>query len=175
MATGNKTLLCIDRDPSELRVRKQFLKKNGYRVVTATDGYHGLRMCSKVGVDAIVVGYYLGLMDGPLLAAAMKQVRPEMPIVLLADVLEMPEDALHTVDAVVTKSDGPRFLLSTLESVLDEKLAPSVPDKCMAAPKFDCDQQRAIADLKSLIQTLPPEVRQQVITELRSFFLELAA
>jgi len=128
-AAANKTLLCIDRDASELRIRKRLLKKHGYRVMTATNGNDGLRMFTLVGVDAIVVGYYLGLMDGATVAAEIKQIKPHLPIVMLADSLELPDSAFHTVDAVVAKGDGPQFLLSTLKSVLGAGTMPLALDE----------------------------------------------
>ncbi len=42
-------------------------------------------------------------------------------IVMLADDLELPEGALKSVDAIVTKSDGPHFLWATVHFVLSVK------------------------------------------------------
>jgi hypothetical protein len=41
---------------------------------------------------------------------------------MLADDLELPEGALKSVDAIVTKSDGPHFLWATVHFVLSMKL-----------------------------------------------------
>jgi hypothetical protein len=72
-----------------------------------------------------VLEYHLGLLDGSVVAAEIKQVRPKVPIVMLADHLELPDGALKSVDALVAKSDGPHFLLATVRFVLNVKPAHS--------------------------------------------------
>lgn len=67
--------------------------------------------------------YHLGLLDGAVIADEIKQVRPEVPIVMLIDHLELPDGALKSVDALVAKSDGPHFLLATIHFVLNVKPA----------------------------------------------------
>jgi hypothetical protein len=62
-------------------------------------------------VDGIVLEYYLGLLDGAVVANEIKQVRPQLPIVMLADPLGLPDGALSSVDALVAKSDAPHILL----------------------------------------------------------------
>jgi len=42
---------------------------------------------------------------------------------MLAEDLELPADALKSVDALVAKSDGPHFLLATVHFVLNVKPA----------------------------------------------------
>jgi DNA-binding response OmpR family regulator len=119
MATNN-TLLCIHRDPSQLTQ----LEQGGYDLVTATNGRDGLRLFMSRPVDAIVLDYHLGLLDGETVAAEIKKIKPEMPIVMLAPGLDLPVSALSWVDALVPKADGPDLLLATIRSVLDAKPAP---------------------------------------------------
>src|ERR1022692_3309863 len=114
---ANGTVLCIHRDPEQLRL----LEEKGYGLVTATTGSDGLRLLMSRPVDAIVLEYHLGLLDGALVAAEIKKVKPQLPIVMLADDLELPEGALKSVDALVTKSDGPHFLWATVHFVLSVK------------------------------------------------------
>ncbi len=116
MAT-NSTLLCIHRQPDELRL----LRASGYELVTATNGHDGLRLFMSRPVDAIVLEYHLGLLDGAVIATEIKQVKPHIPIVMLAEDVELPSEALKSVDAFVTKSDGPHFLLATLHFMLNVK------------------------------------------------------
>jgi len=111
------TLLCIHRDPVQL----DLLKEAGYALVTAINGSEGLRVLMSRPVDAIVIEYYLGLLNGADVAYEIKQVNPQIPVVMIADQLDMSEEALKWVDAFVTKSDGPHFLLSTVQSVLPTK------------------------------------------------------
>jgi DNA-binding NarL/FixJ family response regulator len=72
-------------------------------------------------VDAIVLDYQLGLLDGGVVAAAIKKVKPQVPIVMLADHMNIPVAAINVVDALVVKSDLARSLLETVQSVLNVK------------------------------------------------------
>jgi hypothetical protein len=65
-----------------------------------------------------VIEYHLGLLDGAVVASEIKQVRPQVPIVMVCDNLELPEDALKSVDAIVVRSDGHHFLVATIHFVL---------------------------------------------------------
>ena len=112
-----RSLLCIHRDPTQLRV----LQEKGFRLITATHWSQGLRLLLSKPVDAVVLEYYLGLLDGAAVADEIKRVKPRLPIVMLAESLELPEDTLKSVDALVTKHDGPRFLLEAIHTVLQAK------------------------------------------------------
>ena len=118
MAT-HSTVLCIHRDPSQLSL----LEENGYTLVTATNGREGLRLFMSRHVDAIVLEHHLGLLDGSVIAGEFKQVRPEVPIVMLIDHPDLPDRALKSVDAFVTKSDGAHILWATVHFVLNMKTA----------------------------------------------------
>ena len=65
----------------------------------------------------------LGLLDGAVVANEIKRMRPTIPIVMLTDNLELPDGALNSVDALVTKSDGAHFLWATVHFVLNVKPA----------------------------------------------------
>ena len=124
---SSSTLLCIHRDPAQL----ELLKEAGYGLVTAINGSDGLRLLMSRPVDAIVIEYYLGLLNGADVADEIKRVNPQIPIVMIADHLEMPEGALKSVDAFVAKSDGPHFLLTTIHSVLQTKQAAELDTNCV--------------------------------------------
>lgn len=114
----NGTLLCIHRDPAQLRP----LQADGYNLVTATNGSDGLQLFMSQSVDAVVLEYHLGLLDGSVVAAEIKQLRPGVPIVMLVDHLELPDGALKSVDALVVKSDGMHFLWATVHFILNVKV-----------------------------------------------------
>ena len=113
MNTTN-TVLCIHRDPAQLNL----LKEKGYGLVTATNGSDGLRLLMSRPVDAVVLEYYLGLLDGAVVANEIRHVRPQIRIVMVADPLEVPQGALKSVDTLVDKSDGPHFLWAAVHFLL---------------------------------------------------------
>ena len=89
--------------------------------MTAANGHEGLRLFKSQPVDAIVLEYHLDQLGGVTIADEIKEVWPEVPIVMLTDHLEIPGDALKSVDALVAKADGPHFLLATVHFVLSAK------------------------------------------------------
>src|ERR1700719_1254870 len=118
------TLLCVHRNPDQLSL----LEEHGYELITAISGCEGLRLLMSRPVDAIVLEYHLGLLDGTIIGGAtiadeIKRVRPAVPIVMLVDHLELPDGALKSADAVVTKSDGAHFLLATVHFMLNVRPA----------------------------------------------------
>lgn len=130
---ANSTLLCIHRDPAELSL----LERSGFELVTATTGHEGLRLFMSQPVDAIVLDYHLGLLDGGVVAAEMKRVKPTIPIVMLAHHRDLPVSALKVVDALVAKSDGFELLAATVTSLLNAKPEPPGKDpKGVDTPAF---------------------------------------
>jgi CheY-like chemotaxis protein len=115
----NSRLLCIHRDPAQLNL----LRENGYDLITATNGSDGLRLLKSQPVDAIVLDYHLSLLDGTTVADEIRKAKPHLPIVMLADNLELPERALKSVDALVAQSDGAHLLWATVHFVLSVKPA----------------------------------------------------
>ena len=112
-----RSLLSIHRDPGQLKV----LQEKGFSLITATHGSQGLRLLASKPVDAVILEYNIGLLDGAPVADEIKKVRPRLPIVMLAESLELPEGVLKSVDALVTSSDGPHFLLEAIHTVLQAK------------------------------------------------------
>jgi DNA-binding response OmpR family regulator len=94
-------------------------------------------------VDAIVLDYQLGLLDGALVANEMKRVRPTIPIVMVADDLELPYDALNSIDALVTRADGAHFLWAAVHFVLNVKPAQNREGKRQGRTKLSLGLQDA--------------------------------
>jgi CheY-like chemotaxis protein len=112
------TILCIHRNPDQLTL----LRDQGYRLVTAISGSEGLRLLTSCSVDAVVLEYYVGLMDGSVVADEIRRVRPQLPIVMVADPLELPRGTLNSVDALVDRSDGAHFLWAAVHFLLSAKI-----------------------------------------------------
>jgi DNA-binding response OmpR family regulator len=150
MSTGG-TLLCIHRHPGQLL----FLQEHGYELVTASNGHDGLRLFRSRSVDAILLDYHLGQLDGSTVAYAIKQVRPEVPIVMLTDRVEMPSGALKSVDALVADADGPNSLLATVHSVLNREQG--------ANPHVNPKDSRCLPD-SALEDSFAPEIWNSIRT-----------
>jgi len=158
------TLLCIHRDPVQLNL----LKENGYRVLAATNGRDGLRLLMLHSVDAIVLEFHLGLLDGGVVAHEIKQVRPQLPVVMLTECLELPDDALKSVDALVAKSDGAHFLLATIRSVLQTTRVPQYEVTCAEQSRRPVGGTTSKPRRQILVVDDDPTIREAVATLLLS-------
>jgi len=124
------TLLCIHRKPFAL----EYLQEKGYELLTAANGREGLHLFMSRPVDVVVLEYDLGLLDGSVVAAEIKRVRPKVPIVMLTDNVELPDGALKSVDALVPTSDPPHFVWAAVHFLLHARLRQQQANRRAARP-----------------------------------------
>jgi CheY-like chemotaxis protein len=113
-------ILCIDDEELGLRVRKLVLERAGYRVLTGIDGPTGLGLFASEPVSAVVLDYYMPGMNGGEVAAEMRRLRPEVPIILLSAYINLPPEVIEMVDCTILKGDGPEILLTKVRDVLPQ-------------------------------------------------------
>jgi CheY-like chemotaxis protein len=109
--TGKPLILCADDSPGVLEGWKAILKREGYEVLTATNGKEALQVFVSHPVDLVLLDYRMPEMNGDLAARHMKACKPDVPVALLSADDWMPPGMLETVDAFVSKSERiPRLL-----------------------------------------------------------------
>ena len=118
MVPESHLVLCVDDELIGLQVRKILLERSGYRVLTAQDGLEGLEVFAKEPVEAVVLDYSMPGMDGGEVAARMRQIKPQVPILLLSAYVGLPPDVISLVDLYMTKGEGPNLLLKKLGDLL---------------------------------------------------------
>src|SRR5579871_3004891 len=118
MAQESHLVLCVDDELVGLRVRKILLERAGYRVLTALDGSAGLDLFTNEPVEAVILDYSMPGMHGGEVAARMRQVKPEIPILLLSAYIGLPAEVTSLVDLYMTKGEGAPILLKKLGSLL---------------------------------------------------------
>lgn len=113
-----KLILCIDDEQVGLHVRKVLLERSGYQVLTAPDGPSGIALFRQHPVDAVILDYAMPGMDGGEVAAEMRRIKPQVPIVLLSAYLGLPAKITGLVSVYMTKGEGAPALLQQLRSLL---------------------------------------------------------
>jgi len=116
--TAPKTVLCIDDEKIGLRVRKIMLEGHGFRVLTALGGEQGLAILAENDVDLLVLDYYMPGMNGGDVAAAVRRLKPELPIIFLSAYFTLPPAALELANAFITKGDPPDVLINKIEQLI---------------------------------------------------------
>jgi two-component system response regulator GlrR len=77
------TILAIDDDPSILRVMGLRLKSHGHIVLAAADGRQALDVARQTPIDLAVIDYKLNGENGVSLMEALREVKPELPVIIL--------------------------------------------------------------------------------------------
>lgn len=118
MAAAKARVLCVDDDLSGLVVRALVLEKYGYEVLTATDGEQALKLFRNSKIDAVLIDYYMPMVDGAYVARAMRHLKPQVPIVMISAAYSLPKEALKDSDAFVLKGTSPTEMKEVIEKVL---------------------------------------------------------
>jgi two-component system response regulator CpxR len=120
-----RTILCVDDNEQSLSHRKIMLETRGYRVVSFSRGEEALERFRQGGIDLVVTDMAMPGLDGPQLIAAIKNLSPQTPAVLIsskvriyshesqADVfltkgMYAPADLLERIRILLVRKRGPR-------------------------------------------------------------------
>lgn len=117
---GN-VILCVDDEAVGLSVRKMLLESRGYRVFTAENGPDALVLFSSEDLDLVILDYLMPGMHGDVVAQRMKDLRPDLPIIMLSAYVDLPSETLARVDKSVTKGEAPSILLEAIKDLLGDR------------------------------------------------------
>jgi CheY-like chemotaxis protein len=118
---GRKQLLCVDDDLETLKLRKLLLESSGYSVATANSGESALRVLEQgTNFDLVLLDFLMPGMNGDELARRLREQYPELPLVAVSAVGELPPSLIKRLDANVQKGQDPEVLLSTISNILSE-------------------------------------------------------
>jgi DNA-binding response OmpR family regulator len=112
------TLLCVEDDFRCVMIRKLLLQSFGFKVLTSTSPRTALNIFAAEPIEGVVVDYHLPEMDGSQMAAAMREIKPHVPILMLSAQPSLPESALGLVDAFVPKGTPAEVLVSELDQIM---------------------------------------------------------
>jgi CheY-like chemotaxis protein len=80
------TILLIDDEESVRMIFQVALERAGYRVLTAENGKHGLRLLEHQEADLIFVDIFMPEMDGLELIPLLRKTRPAIKIIAISGV-----------------------------------------------------------------------------------------
>ena len=115
-----RTVLCIDDDRQVLAIHRMVLESVGYAVLTAASAQAGLELFASCPADAVLLDYGMPEMNGGQVAAVMKEMKPEIPVLMLSALPSLPENA-RAIDAFVTKGHSPEVWLDVLSALLNSR------------------------------------------------------
>jgi CheY-like chemotaxis protein len=119
-----KTILCVDDNEQALAVRKFLLETRGYRVLTANSAHDGLDIFRNGGIDLVVSDLLMPQMDGNEMVRRMKDISPEVPMMLVSGTVKAFERA-NRADAFLPKGAcSPVEMLERIRVMIARKRGP---------------------------------------------------
>jgi CheY-like chemotaxis protein len=115
----NFSILCVDDETLPLDLRKLVLEMQGYRVVTANSLGEALEYLESHHVDLVLTDQLMPNGTGTDLAKSIKRTRPDLPVILISGVNEIPPDARYA-DLFISKVEGPVVMCQKIAEILEE-------------------------------------------------------
>ena len=118
-ANDKLTILAVDDDGLVLMGTTGLLEDMGHHVLEAYSGAEALALFeTNPDIDILLTDQAMPKMTGTELAATIRAVRPDLPIILASGYAEMPEGAGKNIAARLEKPFGPNELTRAIAAVL---------------------------------------------------------
>ncbi|HEV7403411.1 MAG TPA: response regulator [Chthoniobacteraceae bacterium] len=114
-------ILIVDDEPAILQVLETILREDGHDVLAASNGVEALRLFREKRSDVVLTDRAMPGMTGDTLAAAIKQLSPLTPVVMVTGT--PPRAGCAAVDAIVRKP----FARGKLVTAISQALAACTP------------------------------------------------
>ena len=108
-------VLLVEDDRIYLELRRKVLEKDGYRVIGVTNRGDALDTFREAPICCTIADHMLQGSTGVDLAAEMKRIKPDVPIILFSG--SMPEN-LRNIDVYVNKGEPTAEFLKIVRNVV---------------------------------------------------------
>jgi CheY-like chemotaxis protein len=129
-AHDGATILLVDDNPHGLVARRTVLQELGYVIHTGACGAEALELLASHKVDLVITDFRMPNMDGVELITRIRQLRGNLPIILLSGFVEplgLTEQSTGA-DVVLSKSAGEvGFLVRSVRRLLSRQQQPRKP------------------------------------------------
>lgn len=166
---SKKILLCVDDDAETLKIRQLLFESSGYSVVTADSADDALQLLAKgAAVDLVLLDYLMPGMNGDQFAKELRRQYPELPMVAVSAVGQLPEPFVEMLDATVQKGQDPQVLLGTVAAVLDRKASGlSATVLCVEDEQMQLQMRKVLFESQGY-RVLTAESAQEALDAFRS-------
>ena len=116
----DNTVLIVEDDPETVELVSLYLRRDGYHVLSASDGLEGLRLAREARPDLVILDLMLPGLDGMQVGRILRE-EADVPIIMLTARVDE-KDRLAGLelgaDDYVTKPFSPRELAARVKAVL---------------------------------------------------------
>jgi CheY-like chemotaxis protein len=113
-----RRLLCVDDDSTFRQFYKNLLGSYGYEVTVAASAKQALKLFLSKKVDAVLTDFEMPGMTGAELAARLKKMRPELPVLIVSGSAAVHQEMPSGVDATVPKGTACAKLVDQIEQAM---------------------------------------------------------
>lgn len=154
------TILLIDDEQDILEFLSYNLKKEGYKVYTASNGEEGVKIVQKISPSLILLDVMMPVLDG---IETCQMIRKDLNITqpIIAFLTSRAEDYSQIAgfeagaDDYITKPVRPRLLISKVESLLRRLDKPVLEDLTTPSTKIKIDRERFLVEVNDIVLILP--------------------
>ncbi len=115
---GSETLLVIDDDPRIRQLIEQLLRRYGYQVLCAADGWEGLTLFQQTHVDLILLDLSMPGLNGEQILERLIAQTPDVKVIMITGFI-YEEDSLSAAKAIIYKPFALNDLVRQIRAVLD--------------------------------------------------------
>ena len=147
-------ILVVDDEPKIVRLTRDYLEKDGFRVISAADGPAALAIARRERPDLVVLDLMLPGMDGWEVCRALR-LESDVPVIMLTARGEESDQVVGLelgADDYVTKPFSPRTLLARVRAILRRAQGKLKPVAYLRFPGLEIDlaAHRVLLDGKPL-------------------------
>ncbi len=113
-------ILVVDDEPKIVRLARDYLEKNGYRVIAAGDGQSALTTARREKPDLVILDLMLPNIDGREVCRILRR-ESDVPIIMLtalAEEVDLVTGLELGADDYITKPFSPRALVARVRAML---------------------------------------------------------
>jgi DNA-binding response OmpR family regulator len=113
-------ILVVDDEPKVARLARDYLEKNGFRVLTASDGQSALATARREKPDLLILDLMLPVIDGREVCRILRR-ESDVPIIMLTALSEEIDQVTGLeigADDYITKPFSPRALVARVRALL---------------------------------------------------------
>lgn len=152
-------ILIVDDDRTVVRLCQRLLERAGYQVIAVTDPLESIRMIAQREIGLLITDIRMPVMDGFELISQAKQMRPELPVLVMTGFASVDNaiQALHRgVDGLILKPfENTSDLVQSVQQVLEE-----------SHQRRDAARLQALRPLFDVSESLLAETSPQLLEKL---------
>ncbi|MCL4268835.1 MAG: response regulator transcription factor [Anaerolineales bacterium] len=151
-------ILVVDDEPKIVRLARDYLEKNGFRVTTAADGQSALTVARREKPDLIILDLMLPILDGREVCKVLRR-ESDVPIIMLTALAEEVDQVTGLeigADDYITKPFSPRAMIARVRALLRRTRGGVKAPSIIRVGGLEIDAERYSVTFKDALIKLTP-------------------